>query len=214
MLGESTALVGDRRPNPAPSPSTQPLPGVHVVGAAAALGAIHRPGCAAALWDRPRDCAFARWIDDLAPQALPQGRLRLRPDAVARAVGKLCDEASTPPHAMRDVLIDDIARLARQFATVMGASELALRLEAVSSNACAKFHIDAVAARLLCTYRGTGTELAFGPDGAPALTLPTGAALILRGKLWPTTPAVGLLHRSPPIAGTGETRLLLVIDVA
>ncbi|MEW7008160.1 DUF1826 domain-containing protein [Lentilitoribacter sp. EG35] len=28
----------------------------------------------------------------------------------------------------------------------------------------------------------------------------------------PETPTSGLLHRSPPIDGTGETRLLLVLD--
>ncbi|NBZ89164.1 DUF1826 domain-containing protein [Stagnihabitans tardus] len=33
-----------------------------------------------------------------------------------------------------------------------------------------------------------------------------------RGTLWPGEDC-GLLHRSPPIAGTGETRLLLVIEL-
>ncbi|MCZ4269037.1 DUF1826 domain-containing protein, partial [Rhodobacteraceae bacterium G21628-S1] len=39
-----------------------------------------------------------------------------------------------------------------------------------------------------------------------------GAPIILRGTRWPETPVSGVLHRSPPIAGTGETRLLLVLD--
>jgi len=34
----------------------------------------------------------------------------------------------------------------------------------------------------------------------------------MRGTLWPAKPATGLLHRSPPIEGSGETRLLLVLD--
>ncbi|MGY6411964.1 MAG: DUF1826 domain-containing protein, partial [Alkalilacustris sp.] len=72
-----------------------------------------------------------------------------------------------------------------------------------------------VTARLLCTYRGTGTQLGIAPDGRdpdPIHTAPTGAVLILRGTLWPTDPSANLHHRSPPIAGTGETRLLLVLD--
>jgi len=44
------------------------------------------------------------------------------------------------------------------------------------------------------------------------LDRPTGAPILLRGTLWPEHPRSGLLHRSPPIEGTGETRLVLVLD--
>ncbi|GGG66682.1 hypothetical protein GCM10011415_11900 [Salipiger pallidus] len=47
---------------------------------------------------------------------------------------------------------------------------------------------------------------------AEVLTVPTGSPIVLRGTRWPESPLSGLLHRSPPIAGTGETRLLLVLD--
>ena len=36
--------------------------------------------------------------------------------------------------------------------------------------------------------------------------------MILRGTNWPSAAKPGLLHRSPPIEGTGETRLVLVLD--
>lgn len=42
--------------------------------------------------------------------------------------------------------------------------------------------------------------------------MPTGAPIPLRGTLWPEGPRSGLLHRLPPIEGTGETRLVLVLD--
>lgn len=45
-----------------------------------------------------------------------------------------------------------------------------------------------------------------------AQTVATGSPLLLRGTRWPAQPASGLLHRSPPIEGTGETRLVLVLD--
>ncbi|MEM6422079.1 MAG: DUF1826 domain-containing protein, partial [Pseudomonadota bacterium] len=41
---------------------------------------------------------------------------------------------------------------------------------------------------------------------------PTGMPILLRGKLWPESPASGIVHRSPPIEGTGATRLVLVLD--
>jgi hypothetical protein len=87
--------------------------------------------------------------------------------------------------------------------------------DAVTTNACRRFHIDAVTARLVCTYRGTGTQYGIGADGAEprrVFTVPTGAPILLRGTLWPERPHSGLLHCSPPIEGTGETRLVLVLD--
>ncbi|MEM7671620.1 MAG: DUF1826 domain-containing protein, partial [Pseudomonadota bacterium] len=72
-----------------------------------------------------------------------------------------------------------------------------------------------VTARLVCTYRGTGTQYGISPDGRDpqrVFTVPTGAPICLRGTEWPDDQTSGLLHRSPPIEGTGETRLVLVLD--
>ncbi|MEM8851819.1 MAG: DUF1826 domain-containing protein, partial [Pseudomonadota bacterium] len=77
-----------------------------------------------------------------------------------------------------------------------------------------RFHVDAIHARLVCTYRGPGTQYGLSTDGAPptrVFTVPTGAPILLRGSLWPGE-ATGLMHRSPPIEGTGITRLVLVLD--
>ncbi|WP_461406132.1 DUF1826 domain-containing protein [Falsiruegeria mediterranea] len=38
------------------------------------------------------------------------------------------------------------------------------------------------------------------------------APILLRGTLWPDQSKSRLVHRSPPIEGTGEARLLLVLD--
>ena len=43
-------------------------------------------------------------------------------------------------------------------------------------------------------------------------TVPTGAPIPLRGTLWPANLKSELLRRSPPIANTGETRFVLVLD--
>ena len=120
-----------------------------------------------------------------------------------------------PAAEQLDVLVDDVAALADVFAAIMGVQYLRLRLDVVNDNACCKFHIDAVTARLVCTYRGTGTQYGISTDGQEpkrVFTVPAGCPIILRGTLWPDPPQSGLLHRSPPIEGTGETRLLLVLD--
>jgi len=190
------------------------------IGVAAAdrpedLQVFIEPGCAAAIWRRQLSPDFGVWIDGLDPANLPQGRIILQPDAVSSAVTELCEIAQTPKGAERDKLIADIGVLADIFADLMQARYLRLRLQPVTSNACRKFHIDAITARLVCTYRGPGTQYGISSDGqdpARVFSVPTGAPILLRGTLWPANPPSGLLHRSPPIEGTGETRLVLVLD--
>jgi hypothetical protein len=158
---------------------------------------------------------FQSWIDALDPDVLPRARVILRPDAVRDTASEVCDASDTPAGPERDRLVDDIAALADIFAGQVQARWLRLRLDVVTTNACRRFHIDAVTARLVCTYRGTGTQYGISTDGAEPrriFTVPTGAPVLLRGTLWPERPRSGLLHRSPPIEGTGEARLVLVLD--
>lgn len=101
------------------------------------------------------------------------------------------------------------------FADLLTSKYLRLRLDVVTNNACRKFHVDAITARLVCTYRGTGTQYGISTNGNDpdwVFTVQTGAPMLLRGTLWPEHPRSGLRHRSPPIEGTGETRLVLVVD--
>jgi hypothetical protein len=135
--------------------------------------------------------------------------------AVGETVQHLFDMANLPAGPERDWLQADIVRLADMFSDLMTASFLRLRLDMVTTNACRKFHIDAITARLVCTYRGTGTQYGISTDGADpkrVFTVQSGSPILLRGTLWPAEPPSGLLHRSPPIEGTGETRLVLVLD--
>ena len=179
------------------------------------LSAIHQPGTSATVWERTPLSGFQRWIDALPPEQLPRARVILRPEAVCDALLEIARLHGIPDRPERNLLIEDISALALIFADVMACELLQLRLDVIQTNACRKFHIDAVSARLICTYRGTGTQYGIsehGADPAQILTVPTGSPIILRGTRWPETPLSGLLHRSPPIAGTGETRLLLVLD--
>lgn len=189
--------------------------GVSLVGNAEALSAIHRPGCAASVWHRRPLPSFQKWVDALDPVLLPSARVILRPESVRETVRRICENTGVPDCTERARLVDDIAALANIFSGLMNANWLRLRLDVVTTNACRKFHVDAVTARLVCTYRGTGTQYGVAQQDRDPLRIfdvPTGAPILLRGTLWPEQPAAGLLHRSPPIAGSGETRLLLVLD--
>ena len=189
--------------------------GVGVADAPEGLSAIRHTGCAAVIWRRQPSPGFRSWLDGLAPEVLPRGRVILRPAAVRDVVAEVCNAGGTPHGPERDLLVDDVAALADIFASIMRARWLRLRLDVVTTNACRRFHIDAVTARLVCTYRGSGTQYGISTDGAEPrriFSVPSGVPILLRGTLWPECPRSGLLHRSPPIEGTGETRLVLVLD--
>lgn len=188
---------------------------LHLADDMAGLGAITDPATAGAVWIRQRRPAFREWIDRLKPDHLPSGRLILRRAEVSEAVQGLFDKAQTPDSAERAWLQQDIVTLADMLADLMAAQYLRVRLDVVTTSACRRFHVDAIHSRLICTYRGTGTQYGVSTDGADpdrVFTVPTGAPIVLRGTNWPETPASGLRHRSPPIQGSGETRLLLVLD--
>ncbi|QFT72548.1 DUF1826 domain-containing protein [Ruegeria sp. THAF33] len=189
--------------------------GVAVADDPAGLRAFLQPGCAAAIWRRNMPKDVQSWLESVPEDALPNGRVILPKGAVAETVGHLCDMSAMPNGGERAWLEADIAEMARMFADLMQTDYLRLRLDRIQTNACRRFHIDAVTARLVCTYRGTGTQYGVSTDGAEpkrVFTVPTGAPILLRGTLWPAEPPSGLLHRSPPIEGTGETRLVLVVD--
>ena len=176
------------------------------------LNAIKSPGCAVAVWHRR--LPFQDWIDVLEPDSLPKVRLVLRPDDVEGAITTELAEGIAAG-ANRRMLAGDIAVLAQLFARVMKIGHVRLRLDVLTDDACRRFHLDYVAARLLCTYRGRGTEYGRSRDGEEPRTvrrLPTGSAGVFRGELWPGQERSRVLHRSPPIVGLGQTRLLLVID--
>ncbi|MDG1470952.1 MAG: DUF1826 domain-containing protein [Ascidiaceihabitans sp.] len=154
-------------------------------------------------------------MDGLDPTILPWVRLILKPQDVATVLSEVCDTSLVTDRSHWRHLIKDIAELSHLFCDLMAAPYIRLRLEWVTSNACRKFHIDAITARLVCTYRVTGTQYGTSRDSADperVFTVPTGTPILLRGTLWPEKPRSGLLHRSPPIEGSGETRLVLVLD--
>lgn len=194
--------------------NTAEVEGVVTVSQPAGLREIRTPEIGGVIWQRRPLASFQTWIDGLDPELLPRTRVVLRPGAVRAAAKAACESAGTPDSPERRRLVDDVAALADIFSDVMDARWLRLRLDVVTGNACRRFHIDRVTARLVCTYRGTGTHYGTGHEGDPDVihTVATGEPFAMRGTLWSAWPDPGLVHRSPPIEGSGETRLLLVLD--
>ena len=181
---------------------------------ASILSGIKQPGIAAAIWQRDPAPDFNDWILKVPPEHLPKLRSLVAVDAVESCIHAACDLAGTPAGPEREMLASDIAALAFLTSEIMKTSLLHLRLDVVSTSTSHKFHVDNMTARMLCTYRGSGTQLAQPGVVATPLTVSQGSAVFLRGAHWPGKEKTGLLHRSPPIAGTGETRLLAAIDPA
>ncbi len=189
--------------------------GIGVLDGTKDFAVLHQPGVAATIWRRQLAPDFQSWIDNLPVENLPSARKIVRIDNVRDAITAICVSAGTPDDFNRDFLIDDALMLSEQFAKLMQAEFIRIRFDVIQDDACRKFHIDAVTARLVCTYRGLGTQYGISVDGNEPkriFTVPTGAPMMLKGTKWPEPPASGLLHRSPPIEGSGMTRLVLVID--
>lgn len=130
-------------------------------------------------------------------------RLSIRPAEAAAALRS---------EGLRPTLAADIADLARRFAGLTGVETVRIRLERIENDACRRFHADYTDIRLVTTYAGPGTEVRESTAAdAPVRRMRAGEIGLFKGRLYPGEPPV-LLHRSPPLAGSGRARLVLVID--
>lgn len=183
------------------------------VGSLAQLRATLSDGVDAAIWDRTVPETVLHWLDSCAPDDLPEGRFVLDPLHVAEAIADLFATTRNPPCPAQTWLADDAKALALEVQRLSKTDLVRLRLEPVFDDACSKLHVDNVVNRMICTYRGPGTVL--GLEAAPesaTVSIPTGAPVILKGTQWPADELPILRHRSPRIAGTGISRLVLVIE--
>jgi hypothetical protein len=179
-----------------------------------ALGRLSAPGVAAAIWRRSLPGVLSGWLDALAPDRLPRFRARLAVADVGAAVDAACGIAGLAAGPARTALAAELGALAKMFGQLLQTDIVEARLDVIATDACHRFHVDRVRARLLCTLRGPGTEFALpaAADVRVVRPLARGEVALMRGTLWPGE-ETALLHRSPPIDGTGIVRLLFVLDV-
>lgn len=181
------------------------------------LGAIRDTDCNLVIWER---AAFADFAPLIAgnPQDL---RFTCAPAGLPALLEAGLDHGGYGDNpALRRALIGDAARLAALFCAALDLATFELRMEVVRTDSCRKFHADYVTARLITTYVGEGTDWLDEDDAARVAAgaaplrvhrLGTFDVGLFKGKLATETPAI---HRSPPIAGTGTARLLLVLNPA
>ena len=179
---------------------------------------IHQIGVALALWERSLPADLARWVEGLAQ--LPEGHLLAGHPELRAAVASIVEPA-TRAGPMADRLVDDVCGLARLFLDLTDAEQVDLRLEAVDDDACAAFHRDCVGLRLITTYRGPGTEWVAPGDAEYALraqgdcagavhAFPEHSVGVFRGCK--AQGIEGLVHRSPRIGDSVQSRLLLCLN--
>jgi len=179
------------------------------------LDDIHLPSVAASIWTRTPEQRFQAWIDTLPAEKLPELTTVVPIHLAEAAVLAASEAAGTPPGPELDMLAGDVGALTLMMAKIFRVDKVRLRLDVADEVMCPKFHADNVIARLLCSYRGPGTD--YVPEGAEGdprriRQLRTGAVALFRGRLWPDAERTGLLHRSPALAEEIGARLLLVID--
>lgn len=132
------------------------------------------------------------------------------------------------------VLSKDIALLVDMFCCLFDLKRAGLRLTALETAMCPRFHVDHIPCRLVSTYQGIAThwlhnsdvdrtKLGVGHQGktdeksglftdlSDVNRLTEGDVALLKGENWNDNEGFGLVHRSPPMLA-GERRLLLTLD--
>jgi hypothetical protein len=201
-------------PAAGPGNLASPLPAV--------LAGIVRPGTHIAIWPRTLPGPLMRDLGRLAARAPFTATAEDTPETALDAL-----VAALPGPAPLDLFLD-MLHLATVFTQIAGAPRLRMRLEAIDGPGCHLWHADAVGLRLLCTYRGAGTEWLARPGGAqaarllnragepglPIQRLGTGDVALMKGEAYPGNRGAGCIHRAPPRTAKAPPRLLLCLDEA
>jgi hypothetical protein len=211
---------------------------------ASVLARVREPGVNLAIWlrDDP-ERASRTWpkrraaFDDLSA-------VRVAVDAITAAEGDVAGRVLPAglPEAVAGLVRRDVNRLVRVLRSVVATPRVRVKLHRCDGDECRLFHVDHIGVRLITTYAGPGTDWvedgavrrqhlggagvrsrapvtindAIVADWTRVHRIPRFAVAAFRGGRAPAgwSEAAPIVHRSPPIAGTGVQRLRLVIDAA
>jgi Protein of unknown function (DUF1826) len=204
----------------------------HVIARAdrTVLAQILRPGINLAIWRRGVPSPVAAWLATSSAGELAGTAQDVELGVPAACVpASLSAKIAAPTRDQRSgiaALAQDAGDLANLMAKLTGMPFVRVRVEWVRDQPCPYFHTDKVPFRLVCTYRGAGTqwlsnnvaERLRAPDDVPAESqvncLTTGDVAVMRGSSHSKESGVPLTHRSPPLDFPLEWRLFLAIDPA
>jgi len=196
------------------------------------LQTILEPDVQLAIWTRGASSQIRDEVEQAGLDALRDLRVPLQGQPSEQDLSALVAAAGADIDRCR-AWVADMAQLLGYFfgllAPLKTPHSVRLRIESPADDACRRFHVDRSRLRLLCTYRGPGTEwlaedqvdrhalATHQPNerilrfGEPRRLEPFWVA-VMKGDHLPGNAGRGLVHRSPPIAGTGRRRLLFCLD--
>lgn len=180
------------------------------------------------LWQRAVNQAIGDELSPLQADQLPDVRCRTSPTSFDGDISTLLQQQGLDPSGFKHWRTD-LRQLADLFFEITRGRDVTVRLETTATDGCQRYHVDQTHLRLLCTYRGPGTE--WLPDaqvdraaqangapnsgivrfGEPSRIKPFWVG-VLKGDAYPDNAGRGLVHRSPPISGSGQTRVLFCLD--
>jgi hypothetical protein len=203
------------------SPLEQPEPRAWVSSAELwDLSSILVAGTQVATWTRPWTAAWSGVVDAWLTTAR-QVRAVVDADGASpepAALQELVAGLDVTPRAA-EAWLGDVALLAELMADLTGAARVGIRVASLDDAMCPRFHVDHVTLRMVCTYRGPGTQFWRAPPGLPRLLEPPSPmdvlqarapdVVVMKGTAFPGNRNHGAVHRSPPPDGR---RLVVTLD--
>ncbi len=196
----------------------------------AELTRIFDPEVQIVSWRRPADPGVAA----LMSEALVERSIGAGFRSTFRVGEELKGNLQEAMHGQAD-LAGDAGFLADLYVDLLGCSAIGIRLEVLRTTMCPGFHADRTGIRLLCTYRGPGTEWIddrtidrtklgagsaglgddrsglFGPRTVVHAAMPF-EVVLLKGSLWQGNESRGAVHRSPTVSLDQAPRILVAMD--
>ena len=193
-----------------------------------ALTEIFEPHCQIAIAKRRPVAAIDGYLSTVANRLGEGFRVSLK-------AGESLPLHLLPASPGREDFAADIAFLVGIYNDLLGCPAIGLRLEVLNCAMCPRFHVDHTGIRLLCTYRGPGTEWLedraadrskLGPvsagicdEDSGIILSPTGihhvepyAIALLKGSRWQGNAGRGVVHRSPAVSVDEAPRVMLALD--
>lgn len=204
-------------------PRSRPDRSVVVGTKSAALFHIRKKFVTLAVWERSMPPDVVLWLDQAQSDTLPTARFACHATLARPQVMQLFSGQAGNGNSAGYLLQEDIIAQVERFARICGTPWVDVRLEVLVGDACPKFHSDNVSIRLLTTYRGPGTEwlapeidpsargTAEEPQGA-VRRLPRFAVALIKGRKAESSSGPLILHRSPPIEGSGQIRYFCCVS--
>lgn len=196
------------------SPALQLMPQMQQQFSSASdvLTQLFKPEVNLVVWQRSLPVAALHYAKQLAATQLTARPLQLQQVVPLNQLPHWLQH-KLPEAPGKAAFVDDLVLLSQMLGCLFDCPAVGLRLKTLEQPMCPRFHTDHVAARLLVTYAGTGTEWLATPPQLTIQPQPQQLAIadvaILKGSAWAGNAQGAIWHRSPSSA---EPRLLLTLD--